>query len=413
MTNPRYQSLDAMRGIAVMGILLMNIISFAMPETAYLNPTAFGHHSVADWGTWAVMAILIDSKFRGLFSILFGASMLLIYERAEADGADGRAVHMRRMVWLLAFGILHYHLIWNGDILALYALCGMLGMFLLDKDAESLRRATIWLLAVNFLFFSLLMIAALGFRYQALLPGADPALLKKYLTFANDLGETTDSIAKDIALHQGPWFELVRQKISEDILSPIVLLVVSGVETLGLMALGMTLFRSGFLKGDWTSARYQRAMRWAYWFGIPPLILIEAVNVWTGFDPVINLSTIFAFTAPFRVAVTIGHAALAMILIKRFSAHPMMARIAAAGKAAFTNYLGTSILMTAIFYGWGLGQYGHWSRVEIYAVVPFAWALILLWSKPWLEQFRYGPFEWVWRCLARWEWIPLRQPGSA
>jgi uncharacterized protein len=408
-----YQSLDAIRGIAVMGILLMNIISFAMPETAYLNPTAFGHHSPGDWIMWAVMAILVDGKFRGLFSILFGASMLLIYERAEAGGADGRAVHMRRMVWLLAFGVLHYHLIWNGDILALYALCGMLGMFLLDKDADSLRRATIWLLGINFVFFSLLMIAALGFRYQALLPEADPALLTRYLSFANDLGDTKDSIAKDIALHQGSWFELVWQKVSEDILAPFTSVMISGVETLGLMALGMMLFRNGFLTGDWTCAHYQRVMRWAYWVGIPPLILIEIVNAWLGFDPVINLSILFAFTAPFRVAVAIGHAALAMIMIKRFSAHPMMARIEAAGKAAFTNYLGTSILMTAIFYGWGLGQYGHWSRIEIYAVVPFAWALMLLWSKPWLERFSYGPFEWVWRCLARWEWIPLRQPRSA
>jgi uncharacterized protein len=413
VTGQRYQSLDAIRGIAVMGILLMNIVAFAMPEVTYLSPQAFGHHSSADWAAWGVMAVLVDGKMRGLFSMLFGASMLLVYERAEASGGNGRSVHKRRMICLLAFGLLHYFLIWMGDILSLYALCGFLGMFLLQKDEAALRRAAFWLLGLSFVLLALLMTSLFIFQYQALKAGADPETLKKYLSFVADVGGSPKSIAADIALHQGSWIAITQQKLTEDAFAPLNAVFFSGLETLGLMALGMMLFRNGFLTGDWAKADYRKMMMRAYGLGIPPLVLLELANWSTGFDPVFNLSLILAFTAPFRLAITVGHAALAMLLVQKFQTTGTMARTEAAGKAAFTNYLGTSILMTAVFYGWGFGQYGRWSRIEIYAIVPFAWVVMLLWSKPWLDRFTYGPLEWVWRCLARGEWIALRRKQSA
>ena len=97
----------------------------------------------------------------------------------------------------------------------------------------------------------------------------------------------------------------------------------------------------------------------------------------------------------------IGHAALAMLLIKRFAKTALIGRISAVGQAAFTNYLSTSILMTTLFYGYGFGLFGQMSRWQTYLVVPFVWGIILLWSKPWLDRYRYGPLEWLWRSLAR------------
>jgi uncharacterized protein len=409
VTGPRHQSLDAIRGIAVMAILLMNIIAFGMPELTYLNPKAFGHHSAADWAAWGIMAVLVDGKMRGLFSILFGASMLLVYERAEEGGGNGRSVHIRRMVWLLIFGLLHYFLIWMGDILTLYAMCGFLGMFLLHKDEPALRRSAFWLLGLSFIMLALLMTSLFVFQYQAMRPDANPGTVEKYLSFVTDVEGTPKSIAADILLHQGSWLALVLQKLTEDALVPLTALFVSGPETLGLMALGMMLLRNGFLTGDWSIADYRKIMIRAYGMGIPPLVLLEVINWSNGFDPVFNLSLVMAFSAPFRLAVTVGHAALAMLAIKRFGASSIMARIEAAGKAAFTNYLGTSILMTLVFYGWGFGQYGKWSRAEIYWIIVPVWALMLLWSKPWLAHFTYGPFEWLWRCAARREWVALRR----
>jgi len=122
----RHISLDAMRGFAVMGILAMNIIGFAMPEWAYVTPAAYGTDTLADKMAWAFSFVFIDGKMRGLFSLLFGASMMLIIDRAEAKGESAAQVHYRRMAWLALFGLAHYFFIWFGDILFLYAIIGMI-----------------------------------------------------------------------------------------------------------------------------------------------------------------------------------------------------------------------------------------------------------------------------------------------
>jgi uncharacterized protein len=101
----------------------------------------------------------------------------------------------------------------------------------------------------------------------------------------------------------------------------------------------------------------------------------------------------------------------ALIILATRRGGGLTRRIAAAGRAAFTNYLGTSILMTGLFYGWGAGLFGRFSRIELWLVVIAMWALMLLWSKPWLDRFHYGPFEWLWRTLARWGWQPMRKPA--
>ena len=109
---PRIATLDIVRGVAVLGILAMNVVGFSMPFNAYLNPAAFGMEGQADYISWLLSFILIDGKMRGLFSFLFGASLLLVIERAEAKGESAASIHYRRMVWLLVFGLLHYYFIW-------------------------------------------------------------------------------------------------------------------------------------------------------------------------------------------------------------------------------------------------------------------------------------------------------------
>src|SRR5262245_18477929 len=122
----RIFSLDVIRGVAVMGIFSVNIIAFAMIEAAYFNPPAYGGWHGENLGLWAVNMLVIDGKMRTLFSMLFGASTLLVIERAEAAGQSGPKVHIRRMLVLLCFGLLHYYLIWFGDILVLYATSGLI-----------------------------------------------------------------------------------------------------------------------------------------------------------------------------------------------------------------------------------------------------------------------------------------------
>jgi uncharacterized protein len=116
-----------------------------------------------------------------------------------------------------------------------------------------------------------------------------------------------------------------------------------------------------------------------------------------------------AWTYPLRLIMILGYVAALMLLIRALAGSSFIARVAATGQAAFTNYLGTSIMMTTIFYGYGLGLYNHISRPMLWLFVIGAWAVMLLWSKPWLARFRYGPLEWLWRSLARRERQAMRR----
>jgi uncharacterized protein len=409
-TATRYRSLDAIRGFAVMGILLMNIVGFAMPESAYITPAAYGSEGPADYATWAATFILIDGKMRGLFSMLFGASMLLVYERAEAKDGTGRQTHLRRMLVLLLFGALHYYLIWFGDILILYALCGLIGVWLLRLDADRLRKWMIGLFMLGFVIMAGTAVGLFAMQYAATQPGADAELVTSYREMMTQFGaDGPAAFAGEVARYQGSWWGIVHSQLTDGLFDPLILFAQSAAETLGLMALGMILFRNGFLTGGWTRERYTSFMIRAYAIGIPPTCALAAWNWASGFDPVVSLSSFIAWSMPFRIAVMLGHAALLMLVIDTFIDRPALARVEAAGKAAFTNYLGTSILMTGIFYGWGLGLYGDLSRWQVYLFVPVAWAIMLLWSKPWLDRYRYGPLEWLWRSLSRGQMQSMRK----
>src|SRR5688572_14552376 len=135
---PRIATLDIVRGVAVMGILAMNIVGFGMPPEAYLNPLAYGVDSDADLASWAFSFVLIDGKMRGLFSFLFGASLLLVIQKAAAKGESPAGVHFSRTLWLLLFGYLHFYFIWYGDILTGYATIGMLAWFFRNKEPRKL-----------------------------------------------------------------------------------------------------------------------------------------------------------------------------------------------------------------------------------------------------------------------------------
>ena len=155
MAGDRIDTLDIVRGVAVMGILAMNIAAFAMPFPAYANPAAYGGDSGVNLASWLFNFILFDGKMRGLFSILFGASTLLVIQRAIASGRSPARTHVARMIVLLGFGLAHFYFIWWGDILALYAQCGLLLYFFRNKPTRSLLRWSIALLALSILYFSL------------------------------------------------------------------------------------------------------------------------------------------------------------------------------------------------------------------------------------------------------------------
>lgn len=404
----RIATLDIVRGVAVMGILAMNIVAFAMPGAAYLNPMAYGTQGPADIASWVFSFIFIDGKMRGLFSFLFGASLLLVVERAEAGGESGAMVHYRRMAWLLVLGLIHFYFIWWGDILSLYAPVGMVAYFFRGWTVRQLVQTAIFLLLLQFLLFC-------GFAFSlfqdAAAAAAPHASAVAVATWADDqlgLGVyPPDRLQAVLALYRGSYAGIVNFTFAHDWRQPLDSLWQVGAETLGYMLLGMAALKSGFLTGAWSNRAYLRLMAAGFGIGIPAYAALAWLIIRDGFHVPMLIAAGFAATVPFRPAMILATAALVILATRRGGA--LTLRIAAAGRAAFTNYLGTSLVMTTFFYGYGFGLYGHLRRVELWLVVVAMWALMLLWSKPWLDRFNYGPFEWLWRSLARWSPQPMRR----
>lgn len=400
-TTARYLTLDALRGFAVMGILLMNIVAFSMPEMAYMSPAIYGGTDTPDVVAWLLSFIFVDGKMRGLFTILFGASMLLVIERAQAKGENAAKVHYSRMFWLALFGLAHYFLIWWGDILFLYAVIGCIAFFMAHWDSSKLIRIGLLIYVIGFATYLLFTASMVYLQYLAVTAGPGSAMDLEYQEAMKDIATSSTIIAKDIAVHQGTYGTILADKLTEHWYGSFALVLANFTETLPFMMIGMALYKNGFMTGEWETARYKK-------FGIRftvlglllviPLAIFMLLNI---SDPLVAFSTSIAWSMPSRLLLTIGFAALFILLIKALANTQLLHRIAAAGRVAFTNYLGTSILMTFIFYGWGLGLFGKVGRAELYLFVPSAWIIMLLWSKPWLMRFRYGPLEWLWRSLAK------------
>jgi uncharacterized protein len=404
----RFVTLDVLRGVAVMGIFSTNVIGFAMPEPAYLNPIAYGGASGANLAVWLLNFVFVDNKLRSLFSILFGASLLLVIDRAQAAGRSPAAVHYRRMAWLLVFGLAHFALLWSGDILALYAMVGMM--------AYAFRKAPVpQLLAAALVFFLLdaAMMATLSQSYAggeaaATAPTASAGAIAQWRAMAADLLPLPpEALARNLAVFRGSYAGIVHERLSDEKLTPLINLMLFGPDTLGLMLLGMAGLRSGFLTGAWERRRYARIASIGIAAGAAAHAAIAWWTIRSGFSPSVVFADYMLACSPFRLIMAAGYAAAIILAAGREGA--LTARFAAAGRMAFTNYLGTSLVASAIFYGYGFGLYGRLDRFEAWLFVPLVWLLILAWSKPWLDHFHYGPFEWLWRSLARGALQPMRR----
>ena len=404
----RIVTLDIVRGVAVMGILAMNIVAFAMPPQAYINPLAYGLDGAADLASWAFSFVFIDGRMRGLFSFLFGASMLLVIQLAERNGESAKRVTFARQLWLLLFGSIHYYLIWYGDILMGYALIGMAAWLFRNLGVRALVGWGIALVFVQMLVMGSSAAYAHSLAATIAAGNATPDVLEQWAGLSRDIAVPTREILREeLALYLGPWTEIVEFQVMEKAAMPLFFTFLFGWETLAYMLFGMAALKSGFLIGDWSDARYRRVVL----IGLAVTLPFYAVLAWLLYADGFTVPGIFtyAFTAtvPFRPVMLIAYAALIILLTRRGGW--LTDRIAATGRSAFSNYLGTSILMTALFYGWGLGWFGSVSRIELWPVVAAMWVLMLAWSKPWLDRFAYGPLEWLWRSLARWELQPMRK----
>lgn len=385
--SERIVSLDVLRGVALLGILVINVRVFAMPEVVLLNPTAFGDFSGANYATWFLGHVFVEQKFITLFSMLFGAGVVL-FTRGAGEDLTMYARYLRRIAFLLLVGFAHAYLLWYGDILVAYALCGLAVLGLRTSSPRMLVGIAAVLLAIP---AALELGAAL----------ADPAAV------AGQWRPTGAALQAEIEAYRGGWLAQMSQRFPTAVgRQTSGFLGYTAWRTSGCMLLGMALFKWGVLTNDRSTRFYRRL---AVGGGALGLGLVLA-GVWY-----IEASGWAADAALFwrqfnywgSLPLATAYVGVVMLFCRRY-AGPLRDGLAAVGRTAFSNYILQTLLATTIFYGHGLGLFARVSRVEAFGVVVLIWAIQVPLSVWWLRRYRFGPLEWLWRTVTYGERQPLR-----
>ena len=397
----RIDSIDVLRGFALLGILVMNVQLFAMPEAAYYNPTAYGDLEGANLYVWLGGRLLADQKFMTIFSMLFGAGIVLMTTRAEARGKT-RRVHYRRMGWLALIGLLHAHLLWAGDILFLYAVCGMLVYPFRGLSPGRLLVVGTATVAVASAIFAGL---------QASLPSWPEEALTEVTLGAWQ--PTREIVDEALATYRGGWLEQLPARSAMAFgFETFMLVIWGGWRAGGLMLIGMALFKLDVFSAGRSRRFYGTLVAAALVAGIP----VEAYGVALDFEYGWALDWSLLQGRQFNywpsIAVGLGYVGLVMLACRSTALRRATRPFAAVGQTALSNYLLQTVICTTIFYGHGLGLYGSVDRVGQLGVVAGVWAVQLIASPLWLRRYRFGPAEWVWRSLTYGTRPPLRRAAG-
>ena len=416
----RISSIDVLRGVALLGILLMNIVGMGLPHWAYDDPTIIGNRSPIDYWTWAVNAVLFEGKMRTIFSMLFGAGVILITSRAEEKaGRDTPAdIHLRRNMWLVLFGAIHgYLLLWPGDILYSYGLAGI-ALFVFRR----VRPRNLLIIGAVVLALQVPKMYGMSRELAEARDGlarlkADAAAGK----LISDEDETKANEWRKALAEYRPPADKVQKEIDDRqkgyignvvAFAPIVFMLETSLfyliffwDVVGVMLIGMALMKLGVFSAARTYRFYAVMALAGYGYGLPVGTFV--VWDWTrhGFELGTRWLTLYDTT---RIAVALGHIAVVMMICKAGLLRFLTRRLAAVGQMALTNYISHSVIAMFIFCGFGFGLFGQLARHQLYYIVGGIWLFQLIVSPIWLTYFQFGPLEWLWRSLTYKQKQPMR-----
>jgi len=397
----RILSLDILRGIAVLGILVMNIQSFSMISQAYMNPTAFGDLTGLNKWVFIFGDVFFNLKFMALFSMMFGAGIILITDKALKKTGRSAGLHYRRNFWLLLIGLLHAHLIWYGDILVPYALCGFI-VFLFRKK----KPKTQLIMGIIILSIGSLLYIFNGFSLPYMPEEAVKGIRTNWVA-------SPEMMKEEINGYTGTYTEQTTVRSHSALMMETnVFLFYFLWRVSGLMLIGMALYKWGILVAKRSRSFYKRGFLWSI---IPGLLLVIYGNIknfehnWS-FEYSMFLGSQYNYWG--SLLLVYSYICLVMLFVQSNILDRLKDRLAAVGRMALTNYLLQSIICIFIFYGIGLGLYGQVSRTFQLLIVLGIWILQLLYSKPWLKRYYFGPFEWLWRSLTYLRWQRFKKEST-
>lgn len=386
--NERIASLDVLRGVAILGILLMNIVSFGMIMGAYDSPLVYGDIEGVDWYVWLFLHIFADNKFMSIFSILFGAGVCIFIERAESKGRSVWGLQISRMCWLLVIGLLHAYLIWFGDILVTYALCGFFIALLRKRKPGTL------------IVLGVLMAIPIPLLFNAFFSWSvqfwPPESIQEMLDGSNLMSKSSQD---ETATYQGDYFGQLGHRASMSLMMQFFLFPIYMFwRAAGLMLVGMGCYKLGILSAEKSKNFYGKMLFLSLLIGIPIVLLGVHYKIRHNFEPIARQFLDSNWNIVGAVFIAFAWISAVMLLCKSRSMNWLKHAFSAVGRMALTNYIMQSLIGTFIFYGHGLGYYGKLERWEMLLVVLAIWMFQISFSVMWLKRFRFGPFEWLWRC---------------
>jgi uncharacterized protein len=426
----RLTSVDVLRGFAVLGILAMNIVAFAWPGPAYDNPLRGGGFEGMDRAVWIFNHLVFEAKMMTIFSMLFGAGLVLMNDRADARGASLRGVYYRRVLWLLLIGAIHAYLIWSGDILFNYAECSLI-LYLFRNNTPK----TLIVVGVSLMMIIVPLVLGFGAVTDAMKAitarvdaqikaGETPTKFDKRVRdlwtdtlqkeFRPNPEQKIKNWDKEMTAYRGGYFGIVKHRAFDLLMEQTVGFLLGGF----FFAASRMLLGMGLMKLDVFSAR--RSPRFYAWmaglgYGIGlPLMVFDALEMnrhefkW---DYLMRGGIFYNVFG--SIVVALGHVGLIMLIVQSGALVWLTRRLAAVGRMALSNYLTHSIVCTTLFYGYGFGLFGQINRTGLAAIVLTIWVIQLLISPIWLKYFRFGPAEWVWRSLTYWRVQPMRRDQFA
>ncbi len=424
-TADRIQTIDIIRGVALLGILMMNIPIFGL-DYSTTDRVLRGGHNNADFRTFQIVESFFGGTMRALFSMLFGAGMILftMNKKEKQGGVTVAEYYYRRLLWLVFFGVVNaYVFLWEGDILFVYGLTGMLLYPFRKTAAKWLLMIGILCLAINHLKGMLqwnnMREQRAGYVQAIAAEKAKKPLTAKqqeakqaWQNIEENQRPDTARSARNITKMQGSYPTVFEHLLQDN----------AGFETWGMyhgiwdwlsmMFIGMALFVWGFFSNKFSSSTYVMTLLLGFGIGIP--LGLFFFN--KGYIGSIHIGEyVDAWRVPHwalydlkRLFLALGYASLLLLIYRSGTVSWLMKALANVGQMAFSNYLMQSIICTLFFFGYGFNYYNKLAYHQIYYVVGVVWVFQLIFSSVWLQYFRFGPFEWLWRSLTYWKKQPMK-----
>ena len=406
----RIQSIDTLRGVALLGILLLNIIAFANPFAAYMDPRVDGATAGIDLATFMTMDILFEGSMRAIFSMLFGAGLLIFMAKPNTDPEYVKGLFYRRTLLLVAFGLFNaYILVWAGDILYGYGMAGLVLFFFRDFSARKLA-------LYSAIVFVLLTIMHSGLQYNtrtlkseadavAALPAGtelsdeQQSAVDSWIGFLETQAMTPELIQEELETKQAGYVaNFIGAAKSNIIMQTITFVGFVLWDVLAMMLLGMAFWKWGLFDASRSLRVYMTMLLLGFGIGIPLNYWETLTYVNSGFEPhwIANMRPTYDIG---RLSLAMGYIGLVMVICKIGVLGAVRNALAKVGQMALTNYLSQSLICNVIFMGFGFGLAGELARHQIYYVVIGVWIFQLVTSSLWLRHYRFGPAEWLWRSM--------------